>query len=321
MPDSPDMEMNLKNTLTMACRFFFEKNNREPGIELPVQTVDLSAFNLDKPDRLASAWLGHSSLMINISGYRILTDPVFENKVSLVGPSRFSRRFPLDPDKLTHVDLVIISHDHYDHLNKASVRKLAPVTKQFVVPSGVGKRLIRWGIPETKITELYWWESYTHDSALTVTATPSQHFSGRGLTDRNTTLWASWVIRTEQFKVFFSGDSGYFKGFKTIGDKYGPFDMTFMECGAYDPMWHGVHMYPEETVQAHLDLKGGLLHPIHWGTFNLAFHSWDDPMKRLVKAAEINGVEIATPVAGKTIEYDSSDRGYLWWEGLAARQN
>lgn len=305
--------MTMKDGIISFWRFLFEKNDQIPDRPLPTQVVDLSYFNTKKPDELNYTWLGHSSLMININGYKVLTDPVFEKKVSIVGPSRFNGELPLDPTLLSGIDIVIISHDHYDHLNKFSIKLLAPVTQKFIVPLAVGKRLVSWGVPENKIIELDWWEKYSHDTKLKITATPAQHFSGRGIGDRNSTLWASWVISTPEFNIFFSGDSGYFKGFKKVGEKFGPFDITFIECGAYDEQWKKVHMFPEETVQAHLDLKGKLLQPVHWGTFNLALHPWYDPMQRAVKAAGSNNISIATPMAGQSIVYGLNN-GSHWWE-------
>ncbi|MCP3873293.1 MAG: hydrolase [Desulfobacteraceae bacterium] len=318
--DKEALTMTAKDYITSSWRFIFEDNNQTPDGPLPVQPVDLSYFNANKGVQLNSTWLGHSSLMININGYKILTDPVFEKKVSIVGPTRFNGDLPLSPEKLSHIDVVIISHDHYDHLNKYSIKFLTPITQRFIVPLAVGKRLISWGVPEKKIIEMDWWQTYRFDDHLTVTATPSQHFSGRGLGDRNETLWASWVIKSRDFNIFFSGDSGYFKGFKQIGEKFGPFDMTFIECGAYDDLWRPVHMFPEETVQAHIDLKGKLLHPIHWGTFNLALHPWYDPMQRLSTAAHLNHVSVATPVAGQSIEYGTDNLGTHWWEDLLNTQ-
>jgi len=312
------MDMTFTGFASTTWDFFFTRNHRSPEMELPVQQVDLSHFNNMDRDPLNATWLGHSSLMINIGGYRILADPVFEKRVSVFGPTRFNGAVPVDIVSLPKIDAVIISHDHYDHLNKYSVKRLVEKAARFIVPVGVGKRLSGWGIPAGKIVELNWWEEHRMDGDLMVAATPAQHFSGRGLTDRNRTLWASWVIRTPTRNVFFSGDSGYFEGFKLIGEKYGPFDMTFIECGAYDKSWPKVHMFPEQTVQAHLELKGDVLHPIHWGTFNLALHPWYEPMERLAAAARERAVRTATPVVGETTVYRGRIPSTKWWQDAMA---
>ncbi|MCG8617555.1 MAG: MBL fold metallo-hydrolase [Desulfobacterales bacterium] len=306
------LEMSEGSTLSTGIKFLFERNNRTPAIRLPSQPVDLAPFSRREAGTFNSTWIGHSSLMINMDGFRILLDPVFEEKVTIVGPKRFNGPLPVDLSNLPDIDLVIVSHDHYDHLNKATIKALKDKAACFMVPLGVDAHLKNWGIPASRIIALNWWQSGTPVEGLTVTATPGQHFSGRGLMDRNRTLWASWVIASPNYKIFFSGDSGYFDGFAAIGKAFGPFDMTFLECGAYDPAWHGVHMYPEETVQAHRDLKGEILHPIHWGTFNLALHPWYDPMERLLKAAKTAGVTIATPMAGQTVTL--TELGTPWWE-------
>ena len=184
------------------------------------------------------------------------------------------------------------------------------------MPLGVGSRLVDWGVSRAKIVELDWWETHRFDQGLKFVATPAQHFSGRGLMDRNKTLWASWVVIAPRHKVYFSGDSGYFEGFKQVGDQYGPFDMTFIECGAYNEAWHGVHLFPEETVQAHLDLRGKVLHPIHWGTFNLSVHSWYEPMQRFTRAAEASAIKFATPIVGQTTIYGQSIPVAKWWEAI-----
>ena len=308
------LDMSFTETVSTTWEFLFAKNNRTPVAELPVKRVDLSHFNNKDSNRLSVTWLGHSSLMINIDGYRILTDPVFEKRVSILGPTRFNGDVPLDITQIKEVDAVIISHDHYDHLNKYSVKNLTEKTKKFVVPMKVGNLLADWGVPREKIIELDWWQELSLDLNLKIVATPARHFSGRGLTDRNKTLWASWVVQSPYHNIFFSGDSGYFGGFKQIGEKYGPFDMTFIECGAYGEGWPNVHMFPEQTVQAHLDLKGDVLHPIHWGTFNLALHPWYEPMERLTAAANLNRVKTATPVVGDTTVYDTKIPTARWWE-------
>jgi len=306
-------EMSGSNVASTAWDFFFTRNARTPDKALPSQQVDLSHFTQAGRDQLNVTWLGHSSLLINMDGYKIMTDPVFEKRVSILGPTRFNGEIPVKLDALPEVDVIVISHDHYDHLNKYSVQQLSAKTAIFIVPLAVGARLIKWGIPQEKIIELDWWEDY-FDNSLLVVATPAQHFSGRGLADRNRTLWASWVIVTPHHRVFFSGDSGYFEGFKLIGNKYGPFDMTFIECGAYNTAWADVHMFPEQTVQAHRDLKGEILHPIHWGTFNLALHPWYEPMERLITAAAAQGIRTATPMVGETTQYGKYLPAVPWWQ-------
>jgi L-ascorbate metabolism protein UlaG (beta-lactamase superfamily) len=308
------LNMSFTEFVSTTWDFLFADNQRTPDAELPVKPVDLSHFNNPDSDQLNVTWLGHSSLMINIDGYKILADPVFEKRVSVLGPTRFNGDMPLDIEEIPEVDAVIISHDHYDHLNKYSVQHLVEKSNKFIVPLAVGARLVDWGVPRDKIVELDWWQEYQLDQNLVIAATPAQHFSGRGIFDRNETLWASWVIQTPFHNIFFSGDSGYFGGFKQIGEKYGPFDMTFIECGAYGKSWPKVHMFPEQTVQAHQDLKGNVLHPIHRGTFNLALHPWYEPMERLTAAANYKNVNIATPVVGDTTVYNGSITANRWWE-------
>ncbi len=301
--------------------FIFSDNQRTPEDSLPVQQIDFNKFTEAGDSALNVTWAGHSSLLINIDGYRILTDPVFEKSLSFFGPSRYNGNVPLDITQLPEVDLVLISHNHYDHLNKFTIKSIHEKVKHFIVPLAVGAELEGWGVPREKITEMDWWEETGHGNGLMIAATPAQHFSGRGITDRDETLWASYVIEARNHKIYFSGDSGYFEGFKQIGDKYGPFDMTFIECGAYNKKWHHIHMFPEETVQAHIDLQGKVLHPIHWGTFNLSLHPWFEPMKRATEAANLAGIETATPVVGGTTIYTESIPKENWWEQELALEN
>lgn len=301
-------------------KFLFGGEQRTPDNRLPVRQVDLSYFNRTGVKQLNVTWLGHSSLMINIDGYKILADPVFEKRVSFFGPSRFNGNVPLDPAELPQIDLVLISHNHYDHLNKKSIQLLDEKTSRFIVPLAVGAQLEKWGVSTGKITELDWWDEFQFDDSLMIAATPTQHFSGRGLSDRDETLWASYVIRAPHHKIYFSGDSGYFAGFKQIGEKYGPFNMTFIECGAYNEKWHHIHMYPEETLQAHIDLRGNVLHPIHWATFNLSIHSWYEPMQRLTDSINGSNVKIATPIVGETTIFDDFLPSEKWWEKVMAKE-
>ncbi len=304
----------MKFNAATILKFLFVKEEREPSCKLPVKPVDLKWFTDSNSNQLNSTWLGHSSLMVNIDGYRIMLDPVFESRVSFFGPARYNGKTPLDLRSLPDIDVVIVSHNHYDHLNKYSLKLLKDKAKRFIVPLGVGSELEDCGIAPEKIHEMDWWEELPLDSNLTIAATPAQHFSGRSLTDRNAALWASWVIRSRHHRIFFSGDGGYSDGFSRIGEKYGPFDMTFMECGAYNEDWHHIHMYPEETVQAHLDLRGKILHPIHCGTFNLAFHSWYDPFVRVAAKADTLNVSLALPVVGETVVFGSQTPAPRWWE-------
>jgi L-ascorbate metabolism protein UlaG (beta-lactamase superfamily) len=315
------LNMSLASYAATTWDFLFTRNERTPDTKLPSKPVDLRYFNIREKGQFNVTWLGHSSLMINMDGYKILMDPVFEKRVSIFGPTRFNGEVPVDIHHIPPVDAVFISHDHYDHLNKYSVQQLIDKTKKFIVPLAVGTRLVDWGVSPNQIVELDWWEAYSLDEELRFICTPAQHFSGRGVTDRNKTLWASWVIMTLDHRLFFSGDSGYFDGFKKIGDTYGPFDMTFMECGAYDTSWERVHMFPEQTVQAHLDLKGNVLHPIHWATFNLALHSWYDPMVRLTAAAEQHAIQLATPMVGETTIHGNNLPGEKWWEPAMALES
>ena len=305
--------MSLKENLEMMRKFFFEKGEKVPVVPLPQKQAQLLELFDGRPDGLRSVWLGHSTLLINIDGHRILTDPVFERKVTLVGPARFNRELALNVDALPQMDTVIISHDHYDHLNRYSVRKLIGRTSKFVVPARVGERLVKWGVPRGMIVELDWWEECSPVEGLTIAAAPSQHFSGRGMFDRNRTLWASWVIRTAHHNVFFSGDTGYFPGFKEIGRQYGPFDVAYLECGAYNEAWSNVHMFPEQAVQAFIDLGGRVLQPVHWAAFNLAFHPWYEPIERLTEEAWRRGVHVAAPMIGRIIDYHHPAPTDLWW--------
>ncbi len=298
--------------------FIFKKGERTPDAVLPKKDVNLSHFNNPDTNQLNVTWLGHSSLMINIDGFKIMTDPVFEKKVSIVGPTRYNGEVPLDIKDVPAVDVVLISHNHYDHLNKFSIQELDGKTGLFIVPLAVGAQLEDWGVSRRKIIELDWWDEHQVNDKLMIAATPAQHFSGRGLTDRDETLWVSFVVKGPNHKIYFSGDSGYFTGFRQIGDQYGPFDMTFIETGAYNEKWHFIHMFPEETVQANIDLRGRVLHPIHWATFNLSLHSWFDPMERLTNAADSLGVLAATPIVGETTIFDEYIPTKKWWEELAA---
>ena len=307
-------DLNFTKMLPMIWDFLFLGNDRKPERTLPMQQVDFEKIKNAALDELKVTWVGHSSQIINIDGKIILTDPVYDDKTVFIGPSRYNGSVPLNLEELPEIDVVVISHNHYDHLNLFTIEKIHNKVKQFVTPLMVGAELEKLGVPRDKIVELDWWEEVTLFENFLIVLTPAQHFSGRGLTDRDKTLWGSYVIKGPHHKLYFSGDSGYFEGFKEIGEKYGPFDYTFMECGAYNKKWHSGHMFPEETVQAHIDLKGKILQPIHWGTFDLALHAWYDPMIRVAKAADDYGVKLSTPIVGETITIDENLTTERWWE-------
>ena len=254
---------------------------------------------------------------MRLGGEFYLTDPVFSKRASpvqWVGPARFHAA-PLEIADLPPIKAVILSHDHCDHLDRASVLELAARTSYFVTPLGVGDLLIGWGVDPAKVRQFDWWQQ-TELGPVKLVATPAQHFSGRGLTNGNSTLWASWVIQHGGLKIFFSGDTGYFKGFKEIGAKYGPFDVAMLETGAYDKQWPDVHMQPEETMQAFLDLGAAWLLPVHNGTFDLGLHPWQEPFDRIDALATARGVALTTPEMGEALDLGKPHAGKRWWRDL-----
>ncbi len=276
--------------------------------------VDLKAFlAADKPQLV---WLGHSASLIRVQNKTLLLDPMLSKTASpfqSVGPKRFSKP-PISAEELPHIDAVLISHDHYDHLDHATIKKLRGKTTKFFVPLGVAAHLQTWGVKKTQIVELDWWDAAAFEG-LNLVCTPARHFSGRSLNDRYKTLWCSWVIESAQAKLFFSGDTGYGPHFKQIGKKYGPFDLTLLECGQYDKRWPNIHMQPEQTFAAYQDLRGKRLLPLHWGAFSLALHSWIDSVERVRKAAQPFGAEVMTPRIGEIVPIRS--RTYpksAWWK-------
>ena len=312
----PEPDMSFGKMLPLMWDFLVTGNDRKPDEDLPRQEIDYEQISNAKPYELKVTWVGHSSQIINIDGKIVLTDPMYEETTAFMGPSRYNGDVPLNIDELPEIDLVVVSHNHYDHLNSNTLEELSKKTKMFLVPLMVGAELEDLGIPRDKITEMDWWEEVKPFEGFMVAFTPTQHFSGRGLFDRNETLWGSYVIQGPHHRVYFSGDSGYFEGFKEIGDKYGPFDYTLMECGAYNKKWQFIHMLPEESVQAHIDLRGKIMQPMHWGTFDLALHAWYDPMIRAAKAADSLGVKLSTPIVGETITVDENLTTDRWWESV-----
>ncbi|PHF62526.1 hypothetical protein COI40_01385 [Bacillus wiedmannii] len=309
-----DVSFKPKDIIGLMTDYFKMKSKLRPLKNLPIVLSDKNNESLE-----SVTWFGHSASLLKIEGKTLLLDPMFGDASSpfpLFNSKRYSDVFSLEREDLQEIDAIIISHNHYDHLNYKSIMQLKDRTKHFYVPTGVAQYLIKWGVSPSKISEHNWWDEITFDNIKLVCA-PARHFSGRSMTDRDCSLWCSWLILGQETKVFFSGDSGYAPHFKEIGDKYGPFDLTLMECGQYDPRWSAIHMLPEETVQAHIDVKGELLLPIHWGAFTLSLHEWSDPIERVTKEAKRLGVNIATPQIGESITLKSTDYpSSAWWREI-----
>ncbi|GAA1772116.1 MBL fold metallo-hydrolase [Luedemannella helvata] len=289
---------------------------RRPVGRVPLVTSN-DAATAPIAEGLAITWYGHATALVEIAGRRVLIDPVWSARCSpsrLLGPRRL-HDMPVALADLPPVDAVIISHDHYDHLDMATIRALTRDGEAvFIVPLGVGAHLERWGVPAGRLVELDWNEQATVGD-VTLTLTAARHFSGRGLA-RDNTLWGSWVIAGGGRSVFYTGDSGYFDGYAAIGAEHGPFDATLMQIGAYGQEWPFIHMTPEEAVAAHNDLGGGLLIPVHWASFNLAFHAWTEPADRIWVEAKARDVRLAVPRPGERVDVDAPPAVDGWWQAL-----
>ncbi len=303
---------------------FGGQENREPGAPLPVQARTRADYAAQPATGLRVTWLGHSTMLLEIDGARVLVDPVWGERASpfsWAGPKRFYAP-PLPMDQLPPIDVVVISHDHYDHLDTETVKALSATPARFVVPLGIGAHLEEWGVEPSKIVELDWWESTT-EGALVLTATPARHFSGRWLDDSGQTLWAGWAIVSSQRRVFYSGDTALHDGFAEIGTKLGPFDLTMIEVGAYDALWADVHLGPEQAVRAHQLVRGDVMMPVHWGLFDLALHGWTEPMERTLAAAKREQVRVVAPRPGDVFEPSvaarAADDVARWWPPLPWR--
>jgi L-ascorbate metabolism protein UlaG (beta-lactamase superfamily) len=290
---------------------------RFPLTTLPINVIQPALLRTEPSSGLQTIWLGHSSVYMELDGLRLLIDPVFSkyaSPLSGLGPKRFHAP-PIAMEDLPGIDAVLISHDHPDHLDMSTVKYLAIAGAHFFVPLGVGSHLDKWEVPEDQITELDWYES-AHIQNLTIICTPAQHYSGRKILDYKKTLWSSWSVMGSRDKVFYSGDTGFSDHFKQIGDQLGPFDLSIIKIGLYGPgaSWIYSHMDPEEAVDAHIALGARRMLPVHWGTFNIAFHDWDEPIKRAVKAADKKGVDLLTPRVGKAVIAGEPFRSQKWWE-------
>ncbi|MGD9523428.1 MAG: MBL fold metallo-hydrolase [Gemmatimonadales bacterium] len=301
--------------------FLCPSQRRTPLEPLPV--VDpTAAWRRPADSGLRVTWLGHSTVLLELGGRRILTDPVWGERASpvrAVGPKRF-QPVPVALTALPQVDLILLSHDHYDHLDYRTIRTLAESSVPFVAPLGVGTHLEAWGVEASRITEVDWWETVRpFDDELVITSTPAQHFSGRSPTTSNHTLWSSYVVAQGDSRVYVGGDSGLMTAFADIGAQFGPFDLVMLEVGAYHPAWANIHLGPMNALAAHAALGGGPLLPIHWGTFDLSTHRWDQPIETAWTHAAASGVHLLTPRLGEPIEpVLAPQQGAPWWRAIAA---
>lgn len=285
--------------------------NKEPSQPLPSIKTDLKNIQSDEP---VVVWFGHSSYFMRIEGKNVLVDPVFSGHASPVSffGANYAGSNVYSFDDFPELDLLIISHDHYDHLDYETVKNLRPKVKKVITSLGVGSHLVHWGYDEAQITELDWWEKTTVDSTLNITAAPARHFSGRGF-KRGQTFWSSFILKTPHHNIYVGGDSGYDTHFKEIGEKYGPFDLAILECGQYNEFWKYIHFMPEETAQAAVELKAKLLLPVHWSKFTLGLHPWTEPIERVLKKSKELNLAITTPMIGEKLEIGNTIPVKEWW--------
>lgn len=287
----------------------------KPKEEIPLESPNI----LESPsiNKLNITWLGHSTILMNMHGMNLLIDPVFSDYASPIpylGPVRYSD-LPIGVDDLPNIDIVLISHDHYDHLDYKTIKLIDNKVDKYIVPLGVENHLEKWGVNSNKIINMAWWEEITINGLL-IGCTPSRHYSSRTMIDKYNTLWASFVLIDNYYKLFISGDSGYDDHFKKIGEKYGNFDISLLDTGQYNTRWKSTHMVPEQSVQAGIDLKSQYIMPIHYGTFKLANHPWDDPVDRFVLESEKKNINYITPKIGETINYNGIMSTSIWWRDI-----
>ena len=291
---------------------FNKSKNADPQKALPFVKTDLNALISPEP---TIVWFGHSSYLIRINNKNILIDPVFSGNASpfsfMIKAFKGSNEY--GANDMPEIDLLLLTHDHYDHLDYKTITLLRSKIKQVYCPLGVGSHLEHWGFKETTITEFDWWDTHEFLNDIKITSAPARHYTGRGIV-RAQMLWCSYILKTKTHNLYLGGDSGYDSHFKTIGEKYGPFDIALLESGQYNTSWPSIHMMPEETVQASIDLNAKVLFPIHWGKFALAMHDWDEPIKRVLKKAEELKVNLTTPKIGEPVILNQTYPKSNWWE-------
>ncbi|RNL52238.1 MBL fold metallo-hydrolase [Pedobacter jejuensis] len=300
--------------LTVLNKFLFGKHPQK----IPSKALSFIKPDLNTEPKSSSPeiiWFGHSSYLIKINDKRILVDPIFSitpSPFSFIGSKAFPGTNFVKAEEFLNIDVLVITHDHYDHLDYQTILKIAPQIKSVVTSIGVGAHLERWGIEANKIYELCWEQSISLHNDLKFTAVSARHFTGRKF-KRNQTLWSAFVLEVPNYRMFLGGDSGYDTHFKQIGDTYGPFDIALLECGQYNELWPYIHMFPEQTIQAAIDLNAKILMPVHWGKFTLAMHPWNEPIERVKTEAEKRNLQITTPKLGETVSLSENFPVQKWW--------
>jgi L-ascorbate metabolism protein UlaG (beta-lactamase superfamily) len=311
------MDVNLKTLPSLLKEQFTDREVRSPKEALPIMPLDAAAFAA-RPEVPKFIWYGHSALLLQLNGKNLLIDPMLGDDAAPIAPfdsKRFSANSLDIIDSLPPIDAILMTHDHYDHLDLDSFKKLKGKVNTYFVALGISRHLEKWGIPAEQITEFDWWDEINFEG-IQITFTPSRHFSGRGPFDRAKSLWGGWVFKAAAHNIYWSGDGGYDAHFKEIGEKLGPFDWGFMECGQYNERWHAIHMFPEESIQAAQDagVKRGIA--VHWAGFALALHRWQDPIERFVAEAKNKTLPIVTPEIGQIVEFGKEPETNYWWEKL-----
>ncbi|MFY0606081.1 MAG: MBL fold metallo-hydrolase [Cyclobacteriaceae bacterium] len=315
--EETSMMIGVRDGLAILYRQIFDKKGRAPISPIPIIPFDKEAF-LKPSTESKFIWYGHSVVLLRINDSTILIDPMLGPDAAPIAPfasKRFSEHTLDIIDDLPDIDLLIMTHDHYDHLDLASIEKLQHKVSKYFVGLGVGRHLEKWGVSSDSITEFDWWDEHSFED-IQITYTPTRHFSGRGVTDRAKSMWGGWVFKTSTENIWFSGDGGYGEHFQEIGQKLGPFDFAFMECGQYNELWHQIHMYPEEAVQAALDGKAKKIMPVHWAGFSLALHTWKEPVERFVKACQEKSIDFALPQLGELLPISGKENDPKWFEKL-----
>lgn len=312
-----ELDIKPKDLPGLLKAQFTDTRIRRPERPLAVRPFDAGRFtSTDEEPKFV--WYGHSVLLVQLKGRNLLIDPMLGDSASPIAPfvaRRFSENTLDIIDTLPPIDAVLMTHDHYDHLDYDSIKRLKESVDVFFVALGVSRHLECWGVPAHQITEFDWWDEIAFHG-ITITFTPSRHFSGRGISDRWKSLWGGWVLCTDKHRIYWSGDSGYGSHFTEIGKRYGPFDWAFLECGQYYHLWRQIHMMPEECVQAAMDVRASVSIPVHWGAFRLSLHGWKDPIERFVTAAAKNAVQVCTPEIGEVVTFGTGYPSRQWWKNL-----